>query len=183
MLTTESARQRGGQRLVAALRYRPSRPDRGVDGEWGWTVLRFAPLRLAADERIVFTQRGYFPFGTTSLSMTGVLLTITTRRLLFAPVRLWGIRSFGESWVRARSMSLQDVTAVEPVAGARLTITSRFGDSVPFVAILPTGVGLPWQARAAVPYRDETVRRIREACGLDETGSRAAESGYGGAST
>lgn len=146
-------------------------------------MLRYAPLRLAADERIVFTQRGYFPFGTTSLNMAGAQLTITTRRLLFAPVRVWGIRSFGESWIRARSMSLQDVTAVEPAAGARLTISSRFGDSVSFVAILPTGVGPVWQARAAVPYRDETVRRIRAACGLDEPGSRAAESGDGGAST
>ncbi|MGC4767544.1 hypothetical protein ACLQ25_00965 [Micromonospora sp. DT44] len=146
-------------------------------------MLRFAPLRLAADERIVFTRRGYFPIGTTSLSTTGVLLTITTRRLLFAPVRVWGIRSFAESWVRAQSMSLPDVATVEPAAGARLTITSQFGDTVSFVAILPTGVGLPWQARAAVPYRDETVRRIRAACGLGEPGSRAAESGDGGAST
>ncbi|MEV4385386.1 hypothetical protein AB0J68_06600 [Micromonospora sp. NPDC049580] len=146
-------------------------------------MLRYAPLRLAADERIVFTQRGYIPFGTTSLSMAGVLLTITTRRLLFAPVRVWGLRSFGESWVRAKSISLQDVTGVKPAAGARLTIRSRFGDSVSFVAILPTGVGPVWQSRAAVPYRDETVRRIREACGLGEPGSRAAESDDGGAST
>ncbi|MFY1620548.1 hypothetical protein [Micromonospora sp. WMMD736] len=144
-----------------------------------------AALRAASvgDERIVFTQRGYFPFGTTSLSMTGVLLTLTTRRLLFAPVRVWGFRSFGESWVRAKSMNLQDVTAVEPAAGARLTISSRFGDSVSFVVVLPTGVGPVWQALAAVPYRDETVRRIRAACGLGGPGSRAAESGDGGAST
>ncbi|WP_422739367.1 hypothetical protein ACN263_09105 [Micromonospora sp. WMMD729] len=138
---------------------------------------------MAADERIVFTQRGYLPFGTTSLSRKGVLLTITTRRLLFAPVRVWGLRSFGESWVRAQSMSLQDVTALVPAAGARLTISSRFGDSVSFVAILPTGVGFVWQAGAAVPYRDETVRRIRESCGLGEPGSRVVEPGDGGAST
>lgn len=130
-------------------------------------MLRYVQPRLAPDERIVFTQRGYFPFGRSVLSVSGALLILTTRRLLFAPVRIWGIpHSFAESWVRAKSMSLSDVTGVEPAAGARLTISSRFGDTVSFCAILPTGLGYLWQAQDAVPYRDEVVRRIREATAI-----------------
>ncbi|MGC5286487.1 hypothetical protein [Micromonospora sp. DT231] len=119
--------------------------------------------QLASDEPVLFTQRGYFPFGGTVFSAYGALLVLTTRRLLFAPARIWKIPNPGEAWVRAKSMRLPDVTAVEPASGARLTISSRYGDTVSFCAILPTGPGFVWQARDAVPYRDETVRRIRQA--------------------
>ncbi|MEO3773165.1 hypothetical protein [Micromonospora sp. B9E7] len=126
-------------------------------------MLRYAQPRLASDERILFSQRGYLPLGATPLSAHGALLILTTGRLLFAPSRIWKIRNPAEGWVRAKSMSLSDVTAAEPASGARLTISSRYGDTVSFCAILPTGPGFVWQVRDAVPYRDETVRRIRQA--------------------
>ncbi|MFC5922319.1 hypothetical protein [Micromonospora vulcania] len=138
-------------------------------------MLSYAQPRLAPDERIVFTQRGYFPFGRSVFSVSGALLIITTRRLLFAPVRVWGVRSFVESWIRAKSMSLADVTGVQPADGARLTISSRFGETVAFCVILPTGPGYVWQARDAVPYRDEAVRRIREVTRLSGPGALPVE--------
>ncbi|SCF26068.1 hypothetical protein [Micromonospora chokoriensis] len=144
--------------------------------------MRFVQPRLASDERILFSQRGYFPFGATPLSAAGALLIITNRRLLFAPVRIWRIRNPVEDWVRAKSMSLSDVTAAEPASGARLTISSRYGDTVSFCTVLPTGVGFLWQARDAVPYRDETVRRIREAMRISGSGPGPAEAGDGGGS-
>ncbi|MFG1871699.1 hypothetical protein [Micromonospora arborensis] len=144
-------------------------------------MLRYAQPPLASDERVVFTQRGYIPAGESAFSVSGALLILTTERLLFAPVRIWGIRSFFEPWVRAKSMDLRNVTSVQPGSGARLTITSRFGATVSFCAILPTGPGLVWQVRDAVPYRDETVRRIRQASRVSGPGSSAADAG-GGAS-
>ncbi|MGW5576839.1 hypothetical protein [Micromonospora chokoriensis] len=145
-------------------------------------MLRYTQPRLASDERILFSQRGYLPFGATPLSACGAMLILTTRRLLFAPVRIWGIRNPVEGWVRAKSMSLSDVTAADPATGARLTISSRYGDTVSFCAILPTGPGFLWQARDAVPYRDETVRRIRQAMRSSGSGPGAAEVGDGGGS-
>ncbi|MEU4336248.1 hypothetical protein AB0F59_16745 [Micromonospora lupini] len=138
-------------------------------------MLTYAQPPLATDERVVFTQRGYIPAGETALSVFGALLILTTERLLFAPVRIWGIGSFFEPWIRAKSMDLRNVTSVRPGPGARLTITSRFGDTVSFCAILPTGPGLVWQARKAVPYRDETVRQIRQASRVSGPGSSAAD--------
>ncbi|WP_433554843.1 hypothetical protein ACQP08_10945 [Micromonospora zamorensis] len=144
-------------------------------------MLKYVQPQLAPDERILFTQRGYFPFGGTVFSAYGALLILTTRRLLFAPARIWKIHNPGEVWVRAKSMSLPDVTAAEPASGARLTIISRYGETVSFGAILPTGLGFVWQMRDAVPYRDETVRRIREAIRITGAGSDAADVGDGGA--
>ncbi|SCG43005.1 hypothetical protein [Micromonospora zamorensis] len=144
-------------------------------------MLKYVQPQLAPDERILFTQRGYFPFGGTVFSAYGALLILTTRRLLFAPARIWKIHNPGEVWVRAKSMSLPDVTAAEPASGARLTISSRYGETVSFGAILPTGLGFVWQLRDAVPYRDETVRRIREAIRITGAGSDAADVGDGGA--
>ncbi|MFI6068856.1 hypothetical protein ACIA47_26805 [Micromonospora sp. NPDC051227] len=125
---------------------------------------------MAPDERILFTQRGYLPIGATPLSAYGALLILTTGRLLFAPARIWKIRNPGEAWVRAKSMSLSDVTTADPASGARLTISSRYGDTVSFCAVLPTGLGFIWQVRDAVPYRDEAVRRIREAIRITGVG-------------
>ncbi|MEU8219100.1 hypothetical protein AB0C47_25435 [Micromonospora taraxaci] len=47
---------------------------------------------------------------------------------------------------------------------------------------LPTGPGFLWQARDAVTYRDETVRRIREAMRISGSGPGPAEAGDGGGS-
>ncbi|MEU5784463.1 hypothetical protein [Micromonospora lupini] len=145
-------------------------------------MLTYAQPPLATNERVVFTQRGYIPAGQTAFSVFGALLILTTERLLFAPVRIWGIGSFFEPWIRAKWMDLRNVTSVQPGPGARLTITSRFGDTVAFCAILPTGPGLVWQARKAVPYRDETVRQIRQASRVSGPGSSAADAD-GGASS
>ncbi|WFF03988.1 hypothetical protein [Micromonospora sp. WMMD964] len=145
--------------------------------------MTYAQPRLASDERILFSQRGYLPFGATPLSACGAMLVLTTRRLLFAPVRIWRIRNPVEGWVRAKSMSLSDVAAADPASGARLTISSRYGDTVSFCAILPTGLGFVWHVRDAVPYRDETVRRIREAIRSSGSGPGPAEVGDGGASS
>ncbi|RAO27170.1 hypothetical protein PSN13_06086 [Micromonospora saelicesensis] len=144
-------------------------------------MVRYAQPQLAPDERILFTQRGYFPIGGTVFSAYGALLVLTTRRLLFAPARIWKIHNPLEAWVRGRSMRLQDVTAAEPASGARLTISSRYGDTVSFCVILPTGPGFVWQVRDAVPYRDETVRQIRQAIRITGAGSGAADVGDGGA--
>ncbi|MBQ1038614.1 hypothetical protein [Micromonospora sp. C81] len=144
-------------------------------------MLRYVQPQLAPDERILFTQRGYLPIGGTVFSAYGALLVLTTRRLLFAPAQIWRIRNPAEAWVRAKSTSLPDVTAAEPASGARLTISSRYGDTVSFCAILPTGLGFVWQVRDAVPYRDETVRRIREAIRITGAGWDATDVGDGGA--
>lgn len=144
-------------------------------------MVRYVQPRLAPDETVLFTQRGYFPIGATVFSAYGALLVLTTSRLLFAPVRIWKIRNPAEAWVRGKSMNLPDVTAAEPASGARLTISSRYGDTVSFCAVLPTGPGFVWQVRDAVPCRDETVRQVRQAIRVTGTGSGAADVGDGGA--
>lgn len=143
--------------------------DRALDasatsGRCATSRTKYGWPRLTADEQVLFTQRGYFPFPGTSLSALGVLLVLTDLRLLFAPRRLMGIPALGESVARARSVNLRDIAGVGPVGTGALEIRTRFGDVVPFCVLPPEGISVIWSVRRAGPYRDETVRRIEEAC-------------------
>lgn len=126
---------------------------------------RYAMPHLSSGEEVLFTQRAYFPVPGTRLSAIGVLLVLTNARLLFAPRRLMGVPGLGESAVRRRSIDLRDIIGVEPVAEAAIRVRTKSSGGTLSVRILPPeGAGFIWSVRQAAPYRDETVRRIREAC-------------------
>ncbi|MEV0330093.1 hypothetical protein AB0H63_27110 [Micromonospora echinospora] len=135
-------------------------------------MLTYAMPRLFTWERTHFTQRAYFPVPGTRLALVGVLLVLTDVRLVFAPARLLGLPGFGEGAVQRRWVDLRDIAAIEPVGRAGIRVRTRSGRTVSVRVVLPDGSTFIWSSEEPItPYRDETVRRITEAC------ARAGEPG------
>lgn len=123
----------------------------------------YAVPELVSGEQVLFTQRAYIPVATTSLSAVGVLIVLTNFRLLFAPRRVVGLPVIGRSASRRRSANLSDIISVKPAGDGAIDLSTIFEGKFSIRILPPKGNSI-WSVRHAGPCRDETVRRIREAC-------------------
>lgn len=123
----------------------------------------YAVPELISGEQVAFTQRAYIPIATTSLSAVGVLVVLTNFRLLLTPRRVIGLPVVGKSAARRRSASLRDIISVEPAGDSVIDFNTRFEGKFSIRILPPKGSSI-WSSWRAGPSRDETVRRIREAC-------------------